>query len=142
MTGQGSLGGRPAGFWITVIASGVLITVAVAVAGFLVGQSTRKSDDEVRNLLVGQVAKDNRYHTERRQRAIRKTARRVRTAYRNRLKREKAVALKKGQSEGYSSGSAAGYSSGKTAGHEEGYSQGYFEGSDDQYIDCVAYDYC
>jgi hypothetical protein len=128
------------------------ITLAAGAVGYLVGQSSRQSEDAVALLVNQRVTEANEATNAERdiaetkaiKLAVTKAVKKAKKAqYRKDQKRWKAYSTKliaKAEDRGYAAGNRTGYNAGHSAGfskgEEEGEAQGYSEGFDE------AYDFC
>lgn len=124
---------RGPGFWIAVSAGVAALVMLLLLGGFMLGRSSRLSDDEVQTKIVQQRQADQLAQ----QRQVQELADRARkekgAAVRRAADRARASALRQGRAEGrqtgyengLSEGQAQGQAAGQAAGQSEGYSQGF-----------------
>lgn len=112
-----------------------LVAVAIAIpliaSAFVLGQSTRKSDDEVNREIVAARTAQKSLDTARAKvkthNLLQRQEKKIKKVLNKRAKKRAKKAYESGTSAGYSSGTADGYSSG----YDSGAVDGLIEGSDD-----------
>lgn len=109
----------------------VAIAIPLIACAFLLGQSTRKSDDEVQRNIVAakttQKAIDAKRAQIKTRNLLQRQEKKLKKVFNKRAKKRAEKAYKNGSSAGYSSGSADGFSTG----YDSGAVDGLIEGSDD-----------
>lgn len=121
--------------WLLATLLGVVIALAVTTAGFAIGAHTRKSGDEVKQIVNVATTETQTAAEAHEKKAVTKAVEKSRkqqkeylvSKWNKKLKKAVADAREQAFDTGYSSGSSDGYSSGST----DGYSTGIHAGSDD-----------